>query len=66
VPNRSQNIEPGLRASAFARSISDLWAKSAELTTRTRKLARDMADLAVLFTDEEALRVELEARRNKT
>jgi hypothetical protein len=38
-----------------------LRAKSAELTTRTRKLARDMADLAVLFTDEEALRVELDA-----
>ena len=59
----NDNTEAGLRASAFTRSISDLRAKSAELTTRTRKLARDMADLAALFTDEQALRVEHEARR---
>jgi hypothetical protein len=40
--------------------------KAAKLTTRTRKLARDMADLAVLFTDERALRVDVDAHPNKT
>jgi hypothetical protein len=65
MSKRSDNSEAGLKASAFARSISELRAKSARLTTRTRKLAQDMADLSALYSEEKAHCAKVVARRDK-